>query len=126
MTNFTAQQLKDYLKSHEIDTTVELNADLGFYSIRFKSTDNYVETIKYEIEHIDNDNVLLQLTVESKVRNTTIKLASGTEFFIEEFDPYAFLETTFSRNKIVSPANIKTVLANEIKAIIADVKQYSV
>ena len=65
-------------------------------------------------QHIDNDNVLIQLTVNSKVRNTTIKLASGTELYIEEFDPYAFLETTFSRNKIVAPANIETVLADEV------------
>lgn len=124
--NSYAQQLENYLKNHGIDSSVTLNSDLGFYSIRFKSTDNHTETIKYEIEHIDNDNVLLQLTVNSKVRDTTIKLASGTKFYIEKFDPYAFLETTFSRNKIVSPANIKTVLANEVQAIIDDVKQYSV
>ena len=121
---FNEKQLENYLKSHGIDATVKLNSELGFYSIQFRSTDNHVETIKYEIEHIDNDNVLLQLTVNSKVRDTTIKLASGTEFYIEEFDPYAFLETTFSRNKIVSPANIKTVLANEVQTIINDVKQY--
>ena len=120
------KQLENYLKSHGIDTTVTLNSELGFYSIRFESANNHIETIKYEIEHIDNDNVLLQLTVNSKVRDTTIKLASGTEFYIEEFDPYAFLETTFSRNKIVAPANIKTVLADEVQAIINDVKQYSV
>lgn len=124
--NSHEKQLENYLKSHGIDVTVKLNADLGFYSIRFKSANDRTETIKYEIEHIDNDNVLLQLTVKSHVRDTTIKLASGTEFFIEEFDPYAFLETTFSRNKIVSPANIKTVLADEVRAIINDVKQYGV
>lgn len=123
---FNKKQLENYLNNHGIDASVTLNSDLGFYSIQFKSTNNHTETIKYEIEHIDNDNVLLQLTVNSKVRDTTIKLASGTEFYIEEFDPYAFLETTFSRNKIVSPANIKTVLADEIKAIIDDVKQYGV
>ena len=121
---FNEKQLENYLKSHGIDATVTLNSELGFYSIQFKSTDNHTETIKYEIEHIDNDNVLLQLTVNSKVRDTTIKLASGTEFYIEEFDSYAFLETTFSRNKIVSPANIKTVLADEVQTIINDVKQY--
>lgn len=121
---FNEKQLENYLKSHGIDTSVTLNSELGFYSIRFESANNHVETIKYEIEHIDNDNVLLQLTVNSKVRDTTIKLASGTEFYIEEFDPYAFLETTFSRNKIVAPANIKTVLADEVQAIINDVKQY--
>lgn len=121
---FSAQQLENYLKNHGIDASVTLNSDLGFYSIRFKSTDNYTETIKYEIEHIDNDNVLLQLTVNLKVRDTTIKLASGTELYIEEFDTYAFLETTFSRNKIVAPANIETVLADEVQAIINDVKQY--
>ena len=126
MTNVSEKQLENYLKSHGIDCSVKLNSDLGFYSIQFESTNNHTETIKYEIEHIDNDNVLLQLTVNSHVRNTTIKLASGTEFFIEEFDPYSFLETTFSHNKIVSPANIKTVLADEIQAIIDDVKQYSV
>lgn len=92
---FNEKQLENYLKNHGIDTSVTLNSELGFYSIRFESTNNHVETIKYEIEHIDNDNVLLQLTVNSKVRDTTIKLASGTEFYIEEFDPYAFLETTF-------------------------------
>lgn len=91
------KQLENYLKSHGIDATVTLNSDLGFYSIQFESTDNHTETIKYEIEHIDNDNVLLQLTVNSKVRNTTIKLASGTELYIEEFDPYAFLETKIGR-----------------------------
>lgn len=123
---FNEKQLENYLKNHGIDTSVTLNSELGFYSIRFESANNHVETIKYEIEHIDNDNVLLQLTVNSKVRDTTIKLASGTEFYIEEFDPYAFLETTFSRNKIVSPANIKTVLADEVQSIIDDVKQYSV
>lgn len=122
--NSYEQQLETYLKNHGIDASITLNSELGFYSIRFKSTNNHTETIKYEIEHIDNDNVLLQLTVNSKVRDTTIKLASGTEFFIEEFDPYSFLETTFSRNKIVAPANIKTVLADEVQAIINDVKQY--
>lgn len=121
---FNEKQLKNYLKGHGIDATVTLNSELGFYGIQFESANNHVETIKYEIEHIDNDNVLLQLTVNSKVRDTTIKLASGTEFYIEEFDPYAFLETTFSRNKIVSPANIKTVLADEVQTIINDVKQY--
>lgn len=123
---FNEKQLKNYLKNHGIDTTVTLNSELGFYSIHFKSIDNHVETIKYEIEQIDNDNVLLQLTVNSKVRDTTIKLASGTELYIEEFDPYSFLETTFSRNKIVAPANINTELADEVQAIINDVKQYSV
>jgi hypothetical protein len=123
--NSYEQQLENYLKNHGIDASVTLNSDLGFYSIRFKPTNNHPETIKYEIEHIDNDNVLLQLTVNSKVRDTTIKLASGTELYIEEFDPYSFLETTFSRNKIVTPANIKTVLADEVQAIIDDVKQYS-
>lgn len=122
--SLTEKQLENYLKSHGIECSVKLNSNLGFYGIQFESANNHVETIKYEIEHIDNDNVLLQLTVNSKVRDTTIKLASGTEFYIEEFDPYAFLETTFSRNKIVSPANIKTVLADEVQTIINDVKQY--
>lgn len=123
---FNEKQLENYLKSHGIDATVKLNSELGFYSIQFRFTDNHVETIKYEIEHIDNDNVLLQLTVNSKVRDTTIKLASGTELYIEEFDVYAFLEMTFSRNKIVSPENLNTELTKEIQAIINDVKQYSV
>lgn len=118
------KQLENYLKSHGIDATVTYNSALGFYSIRFKSTDNHIEIIKCELEHIDKDNVLIQLTVNSKVRDTTIKLASGTELYIEEFDVYAFLEMTFSRNKIVSPANIETVLADEVQAIINDVKQY--
>ena len=123
---FNEKQLENYLKSHGIDATVKLNSDLGFYSIQFESTNNHTETIKYELEHIDKDNILIQLRVNSKVRDTTIKLASGTELYIEEFDVYAFLEMTFSRNKIVSPANLNAELTKEIQAIINDVKQYSV
>lgn len=119
------KQLENSLKNHGIDASVTYNATLGFYNIRFKFTNNHVEIIKCELENIDKDNVLIQLTVNSKVRDTTIKLASGTELYIEEFDPYSFLETTFSRNKIVSPANIKTILADEVQAIIDDLKQYS-
>lgn len=126
MTNVSEKQLETSLKNHGIDTSVTYNSALGFYSIRFKSTDNHIEIIKCELEHIDKDNILIQLRVNSKVRDTTIKLASGTELYIEEFDPYAFLETTFSRNKIVSPANLNAELTKEIQAIINDVKQYSV
>ena len=126
MTNVSEKQLETSLKNHGIDASITYNSALGFYSIRFKSTDNHIEIIKCELEHIDKDNILIQLRVNSKVRDTTIKLASGTELYIEEFDVYAFLEMTFSRNKIVSPANLNAELTKEIQAIINDVKQYSV
>ena len=124
--NSYEKQLENSLKSHGIDASVTYNSALGFYSIRFKFSNDHIEIIKCELEHIDKDNVLIQLTVHSKVRDTTIKLASRTELYIEEFDVYAFLEMTFSRNKIVSPANLNTELTKEIQAIIDDVKQYSV
>lgn len=122
--SFTEKQLETSLKNHGIDASVTYNSALGFYSIRSKFANNHIEIIKCELEHINKDNLLIQLTVNSKVRDTTIKLASGTELYIEEFDVYAFLEMTFSRNKIVSPANLNAELTKEIQAIINDVKQY--
>ena len=32
---FNEKQLENYLKNHGIDTSVTLNSELGFYSIRF-------------------------------------------------------------------------------------------
>ena len=81
---------------------------------------------KCEIERIDTSKVSIDLTIKSNIRNTTIKLASGTELFVKLFDPYSFLDMTFSRSKTISRANLNSELKNEVQAIIADVKQYCV
>lgn len=77
-----------------------------------------------EIKRIDNNKVSIDLRIKSNIRDTTIKLASGTELFVELFDPYSFLDMTFSRSKTISRANLNSELKNEVQAIIADVKQY--
>ena len=81
---------------------------------------------KCEIKRIDTNKVSIDLTIKSNIRNTTIKLASGTELFVKLFDPYSFLDMTFSRSKTISRANLNSELKNEVQAIIADVKQYCV
>ena len=79
---------------------------------------------KCEIKQINNNEVSIDLTVNANIRDTTIKLASGTELFIELFDPYSKLDLTFSRLKTVSRANLNSELKNEVQAIINDAKQY--
>ena len=81
---------------------------------------------KCEIKRIDTNKVSIDLTIKSNIRDTTIKLASGTELFIELFDPYSKLDLTFSRTKTISRANLNSELKNEVQTIIADVKQYCV
>lgn len=79
---------------------------------------------KCEIKRIDTNKVAIDIIVNSHIRDTTVKLASGTELFIELFDPYSKLDLTFSRTKTISRANLNSELKNEVQAIIADVKQY--
>ena len=81
---------------------------------------------KCEIKRIDTNKVSIDLTIKSNIRDTTIKLASGTELFIELFDPYSKLDLTFSRTKTISRANLNSELKHEVQTIIADVKQYCV
>lgn len=81
---------------------------------------------KCEIKRIDTNKVSIDITINANIRDTTVKLASGTELFIELFDPYSKLDLTFSRTKTISRANLNSELKNEVQAIIADVKQYCV
>lgn len=81
---------------------------------------------KCEIKRINNNEVSINLTVNANIKDTTVKLASGTELFIELFDPYSKLDLTFSRSKTISRANLNSELKNEVQAIVADVKQYCV
>lgn len=81
---------------------------------------------KCEIKRIDTNKVSINIIVNSHIRDTTVKLASGTELFIELFDPYSKLDLTFSRTKTISRANLNSELKDEVQAIIADVKQYCI
>lgn len=94
----------------------------------YKLIDQQIESDsnKCEIKRIDTNKVSIDLTIKSNIRDTTIKLASGTELFIELFDPYSKLDLTFSRTKTISRANLNSELKNEVQTIIADVKQYCV
>lgn len=81
---------------------------------------------KCEIKRIDTNKVSINIIVNSHIRDTTVKLASGTELFIELFNPYSKLDLTFSRTKTISRANLNSELKDEVQAIIADVKQYCI
>lgn len=81
---------------------------------------------KCEIKRIDTNKVSIDITINANIRDTTVKLASGTELFVELFDPYSHLNLTFSRSKTISRANLNSELKHEVQSIIADVKQYCV
>lgn len=151
-----SKQLETYLKNHGVDATVEFDSLNHEHRVRFTTTkertiivgfddiltdyalvasmisayrliDQQIESDNNcEIKRIDTNNVTINLTIESNIRDTTIKLASGSELFVELFDPYSFLDMTFSRTKTISRANLNSELKNEVQAIIADVKQYCV
>lgn len=151
-----SKQLETYLNNHGIDATVEFNSTSHSHCIRFTTTrertiyvgfddiltdyalvaamisaymliDQQIESDNNcEIKRIDNNNVAINLTIESNIRNTTIKLASGTELFVKLYDPLSHLNLTFSRSKTISRANLNSELKNEVQAIIADAKQYCV
>ena len=149
-----AKQLETYLKNHGIDATVKYDTFVHEHRIQFTTTRERTIYVRFddiltdyaivasmisaynlidqqiesdnncEIKRIDTNNITINLTIESNIRNTTIKLASETELFVKLIDPFSHLNLTFSRLKTVSRANLNSELKNEVQAIIADVKQY--
>ena len=151
-----SKQLETYLKNHGIDATVKYDTFVHEHRIQFTTTRERTIYIRFddiltdyalvasmisaynlidqqiksdnncEIKRIDANNVTINLTIESNIRNTTIKLASGTELFVKLCDPFSHLNLTFSRSKTISRANLNSELKNEVQAIIADIKQYCI
>lgn len=151
-----SKQLETYLNNHAINATVEYDTFVHEHRIQFTTTRERIIYVKFddvltdyalvasmisaymlidqqiesdnncEIKRIDTNNVAINLTIESNIRNTTIKLASGTELFVKLYDPLSHLNLTFSRSKTISRANLNSELKHEVQAIIADVKQYCV
>lgn len=149
-----SKQLETYLTNHGVDATVEFDAPNHEHRIQFTTTRERTIYVRFddiltdyalvasmistyrlidqqiesdnncEIKRIDTNNVTINLTIESNIRDTTIKLASGTELFVKLYDPLSHLNLTFSRSKTVSRANLNSELKNEVQAIIDDAKQY--
>lgn len=94
----------------------------------YRQIDQQIETDfgNYNIKRIDNNKVRIELEIVITIRDTTFKSAAGTTIDISVGNPYEVAQLTFTRQKIVSRANLNAELANEIQAIIDDVKQYSV
>lgn len=94
----------------------------------YRQIDQQIETDfgNYNIKRIDNNKVRIELEIVITIRDTTFKSAAGTTIDISVGNPYEVAQLTFTRERIVSRANLNTELATEIQAIIDDVKQYSV
>jgi len=94
----------------------------------YKQIDQQIETDFSEcnIKRIDANKVRIELEIVSTIRDTTFKSSTGTTIDISVGNPYEVAQLTFTREKTVSRANLSTELANEIQAIIDDVKQYRV
>ena len=149
-----SKQLETYLKNHGIDATVKYDTFVHEHRIQFTTTRERTIYVRFddiltayalvasmistyrlidqqiesdnncEIKRIDTNNVTINLTIESNIRNTTIRLASETELFVKLYDPLSHLNLTFSRSKTISRANLNSELKNEVQAIIDDAKQY--
>ena len=149
-----SKQLETYLKNHGIDATVKYDTFVHEHRIQFTTTKERTIYVRFddiltdyalvasmistyrlidqqiesdnncEIKRIDTNNVTINLTIESNIRNTTIRLASETELFVKLYDPLSHLNLTFSRSKTISRANLNSELKNEVQAIIDDAKQY--
>lgn len=94
----------------------------------YRQIDQQIETDfgDYNIKRIDNNKVHIELEIVLTIRDTTFKSATGTTIDISVGNPYKVAQLTFTRERTVSRASLGTELANEIQAIIDDVKQYSV
>lgn len=94
----------------------------------YRQIDQQIETDfgGYNIKRIDNNKVRIELEIVITIRDTTFKSTTGTTIDISVGNPYDVAQLTFTRERTVSRANLSVELANEIQAIIDDVKQYSI
>lgn len=92
----------------------------------YKQIDQQIETDfgNYNIKRIDNNKVHVELEIVITISDTTFKSATGTTIDVSVGNPYEVAQLTFTRERTVSRANLSVELANEIQAIIDDVKQY--
>ena len=94
----------------------------------YKQIDQQIETdwTEVDIKQISSSQSLIKLEIVQVLCNTTFESASGTTVALSITDTFKKSQLTFTREKIISRANLNAELANEIQAIIDDVKQYSV
>lgn len=76
------------------------------------------------IKIAEDKSILATLSVDTDIRDTTIRLASGTTLDIDIIDPYAFLEMHFTRKVHLYRDVLAKQLRDEIDKLIKDVKLY--
>lgn len=86
----------------------------------------YENLIEPDIKQISSSQILIKFEIVQVLCDTTFESPSGTNVTLSITDTFKKSQLTFTREKIVSRANLNAELATEIQAIIDDVKQYSV
>ena len=76
------------------------------------------------IKIAEDKSILATLSVDTDIRDTTIRLTSGTTLDIDIIDPYAFLEMHFTRKVHLYRDVLAKQLRDEIDKLIKDVKLY--
>lgn len=111
-----------------IDAT-DINNDYSLIGATILAT-KYLEN---QLEHgycachikiAEDKSIFATLSVDTDIRDTTIRLASGTTLDIDIIDPYAFLEMHFTRKVHLYRDVLAKQLRDEIDKLIKDVKNY--
>ena len=111
-----------------IDAT-DINNDfslIGATILATKYLENQLDR-RYGSCHIkvaDDGSIFATLSVDTDIRDTTIRLASGTRLSIDIIDPYAFLQMHFTREVHLYRDVLAKQLRDEIDKLIKDVKTY--
>ena len=139
----TSIKYNDYYNRYDITFTTiieEICISINFNDIHYdfglvaamitayKQIDQQVETdwAEVDIKQISSSQILIKFEIVQVLYDTTFESPSGTNVTLSITDTFKKSQLTFTREKIVSRANLNAELANEVQAIIDDVKQYSV
>jgi len=76
------------------------------------------------IKIAEDKSIFATLSVDTDIRDTSIRLTSGTTLDIDIIDPYAFLQMHFTRKVHLYRDILAKQLRNEIDKLIKDVKTY--
>ena len=76
------------------------------------------------IKIAEDKSIFATLSVDTDIRDTTVRLVSGTELDIDIIDPQAVLEMHFTREVHLYRDSLAKQLRDEINKLIKDVKTY--
>jgi hypothetical protein len=111
-----------------IDIT-DINNDFSLIGATILAT-KYLEN---QLEHgygtchikiAEDKSIFATLSVDTDIRDTTVRLVSGTKLDIDIIDPQAVLEMHFTREVHLYRDVLAKQLRNEIDKLIKDVKTY--